>query len=111
MLQTLEFGTNHCCSSNHLVRAGIDPVDANRFQVVKMRQAVAGLSSARASIARHRHNMASLENTASSQSRRSRSLDWMNFFIADVQEAFGAFIAFYLADLKWSQESVGLMLT
>lgn len=35
----------------------------------------------------------------------------MNFFIADVQEGFGAFVAFYLADLKWSQESIGLMLT
>jgi MFS family permease len=35
----------------------------------------------------------------------------MNFFIADVQEGFGAFVAFYLASLKWSQESVGLMLT
>ncbi len=35
----------------------------------------------------------------------------MNFFIADVQEGFGAFIAFYLASLNWSEESVGLMLT
>jgi MFS family permease len=35
----------------------------------------------------------------------------MNFFIADVQEGFGAFIAFYLANLNWSQETVGLMLT
>lgn len=35
----------------------------------------------------------------------------MNFFIADVQEGFGAFVAFYLADLRWSQETVGLMLT
>jgi MFS family permease len=35
----------------------------------------------------------------------------MNFFIADVQEGFGAFVAFYLADLKWSQETIGLMLT
>jgi MFS family permease len=50
-----------------------------------------------------------LEKVASSQSRRG--LDWMNFFIADVQEGFGAFIAFYLADLKWSQASIGEMLT
>ena len=35
----------------------------------------------------------------------------MNFFIADVQEGFGAFIAFYLANLNWSAASIGLMLT
>lgn len=51
----------------------------------------------------------SLEQVASTRSRRG--LDWMNFFIADVQEGFGAFIAFYLADLKWSQELIGEMLT
>lgn len=78
------------------------PRDANLFRVVKMPR-VARLSSAVASVARHRRNKRSLESAASSQSRRG--LDWMNFFIADVQEAFGAFVAFYLADLKWSQES------
>ncbi|MDE2068868.1 MAG: MFS transporter [Bradyrhizobium sp.] len=35
----------------------------------------------------------------------------MNFFISDVQEGFGAFVAFYLADQKWSQGSIGEMLT
>lgn len=69
----------------------------------------AQLSSARAAIARHRQNKSSLERVASSQSRHG--LDWMNFFIADVQEGFGAFVAFYLADLQWSQASIGAMLT
>jgi hypothetical protein len=41
----------------------------------------------------------------------SRGLDWMNFFISDVQEGFGAFVAFHLADQKWSQGSIGEMLT
>lgn len=50
-----------------------------------------------------------MEKVASRRSRRG--LDWMNFFIADVQEGFGAFVAFYLADLKWSRESIGLVLT
>jgi len=35
----------------------------------------------------------------------------MNFFTADVQTGFGAFVSFYLADLRWSQESVGFALT
>ncbi len=35
----------------------------------------------------------------------------MNFFLADVQTAFGAFVAFYLADLGWSKGEVGLALT
>src|SRR3981189_2750089 len=45
-------------------------------------------------------------------SRRSqRGLDWMNFFLADVQTGFGAFVAFYLADLGWPKDHVGLALT
>ncbi len=45
-------------------------------------------------------------------SRRSqRGLDWMNFFLADVQTGFGAFVAFYLADLGWQKHEVGLALT
>jgi MFS family permease len=44
-------------------------------------------------------------------SRQSRNgLDWTNFFIADVQTGFGTFVAFYLADLGWSESSVGLAL-
>jgi MFS family permease len=38
-------------------------------------------------------------------------LDWMNFFTADVQTGFGAFVSFYLANLRWSQEDVGFALT
>src|SRR5262245_30027926 len=45
-------------------------------------------------------------------SRQSRhGLDWMNFFLADVQTGFGSFVAFYLADLGWSKAQVGLALT
>ena len=40
----------------------------------------------------------------SRQSRRG--LDWMNFFLADVQTGFGSFVAFYLADLGWSKAQV-----
>jgi Major Facilitator Superfamily len=51
----------------------------------------------------------SLRGSISRQSRQG--LDWMNFFLADVQTAFGAFVAFYLADLGWSKGQVGLALT
>ncbi len=60
-------------------------------------------------VGQHRQNRLSRERTASPHSRRA--LDWMNFFVADVQEGFGAFIAFYLADLGWLQGSIGVVLT
>jgi len=45
-------------------------------------------------------------------SRQSQhGLDWMNFFLADVQTGFGAFVAFYLADLGWAKDQVGMALT
>jgi predicted MFS family arabinose efflux permease len=65
-------------------------------------------SRLRNAASRYREAKASLCTPAS---RRSRyGLDWMNFFIADVQTGFGTFVAFYLARLGWSQESVGLAL-
>ena len=57
---------------------------------------------------RYREARRSLHAPASVQSRRG--LDWMNFFIADVQTGFGTFVAFYLAQLGWSQGSVGVVL-
>lgn len=50
-----------------------------------------------------------MECAGSPQSRRG--LDWTNFFTADVQTGFGAFVSFYLAGLHWSQENVGFALT
>ena len=45
-------------------------------------------------------------------SKRSQNgLDWLNFFIADVQTGFGPFVAVYLASLNWSQGQIGLLLT
>jgi MFS family permease len=35
----------------------------------------------------------------------------MNFFIADVQTGFGAFVAFYLAELDWSPGRIGIALS
>jgi MFS family permease len=65
-------------------------------------------SRLRAAAGRYRDARRSLHAPASVQSRRG--LDWMNFFIADVQTGFGTFVAFYLAQLGWSQGSIGLAL-
>src|ERR671925_1620483 len=42
--------------------------------------------------------------------RSQLALDWLNFFIADVQAGFGPFVAVYLASLNWSQGQIGLLL-
>src|SRR5438034_8367787 len=60
-------------------------------------------------LGRYREARKSLRGSISQQSRQG--LDLMNFFLADVQTAFGAFVAFYLADLGWSKGQVGLALT
>ena len=44
--------------------------------------------------------------------RRSlRALDFLNFFMADVQTGFGPFVAVYLTAHKWTQVEIGLALT
>jgi MFS family permease len=50
-----------------------------------------------------------LRGSISKQSRHG--LDWLNFFLADIQTGFGAFVAFYLADLGWDKGQVGLALS
>jgi predicted MFS family arabinose efflux permease len=37
-------------------------------------------------------------------------LDWLNFFLADVQSGVGPFLAMYLAGRNWNAQSVGLAL-
>ncbi len=40
-----------------------------------------------------------------------RGLDWLNFFLADVQTGVGPFLAIYLAGYGWNEQSVGIALT
>jgi MFS family permease len=40
-----------------------------------------------------------------------RGLDWLNFFIANVQTGFGPFISVYLTSRAWPQVDIGLVLT
>jgi MFS family permease len=63
----------------------------------------------RRTYARYRDARRSLRVPASRQSRYG--LDWLNFFIADVQTGYGSFVAYYLANLGWSQGAIGLALT
>src|SRR5271169_2284596 len=51
-------------------------------------------------------------NAARTPSGRTlRGLDWLNFFLADVQTGVGPFLAIYLAGYKWNEQSVGIALT
>jgi MFS family permease len=44
-------------------------------------------------------------------SSSSRGLDWLVFFVADIQTGFGPFVAVYLTTQKWNQIDIGLLLT
>ena len=45
------------------------------------------------------------------ESRRAeRGLDWLFFFVADLQTGFGPFIAVYLTSQRWTQAELGLAL-
>jgi len=49
---------------------------------------------------------------ATGASRRSRrSLDWLNFFVADVQTGFGPFIVVYLTTQAWTEVEIGFALS
>jgi MFS family permease len=43
--------------------------------------------------------------------RARRGLDWLNFFLADVQTGVGPFLAIYLAGHGWNEQRVGIALT
>ena len=46
-----------------------------------------------------------------SAKRSARGLDWLNFFVADVQTGFGPFVSVYLAEQKWTQLQIGVALS
>lgn len=52
-----------------------------------------------------------MNHTGPAPSRRSqRGLDWLSFFVADVQTGFGPFVAVYLAAHGWPPGQIGLVL-
>jgi len=54
---------------------------------------------------------ASMETKTPSSRQTLHGLDWLNFFLADVQTGVGPFLAIYLAGYHWNEERVGLALT
>jgi predicted MFS family arabinose efflux permease len=51
------------------------------------------------------------EDTKTPSTRTLRGLDWLNFFLADVQTGIGPFLAIYLAAYGWNEQRVGIALT
>src|ERR1700751_4404306 len=66
---------------------------------------IAALGPLPRALGRYHEARKSLRGSISDQSRQG--LDWMNFFLADVQTAFGAFVAFYLDDLDCTKDQFG----
>ena len=52
-----------------------------------------------------------LPGPGSSSKQSLRGLDWLNFFLADVQSGVGPFLAIYLAGSGWNEQAVGIALT
>lgn len=52
-----------------------------------------------------------MTNAQMAISRSLRALDWLNFFLANVQTGFGPFIASYLTANKWTQGEIGVALS
>jgi len=52
-----------------------------------------------------------MQRVATLSTRSPRALDWLNFFVADVQTGFGPFVAVYLTMHKWTQVQIGFALT
>src|ERR1700692_4052420 len=53
----------------------------------------------------------SLSDATQGKHRSLRWLEWLNFFLADVQTGLGPFVAAYLASCGWNPGSVGYLLT
>ena len=51
------------------------------------------------------------EDSKAPSARTLRGLDWLNFFLADVQTGIGPFLAIYLAGYGWDEQRVGIALT
>jgi MFS family permease len=52
-----------------------------------------------------------VSETTPGKQRSVRALEWLNFFLADVQTGLGPFLAAYLASSGWNPGSVGYVLT
>jgi MFS family permease len=55
--------------------------------------------------------MSAVSETPDPSAQSLRGLDWLNFFLADVQTGVGPFVATFLATRGWRQENIGWSLT
>src|SRR5262249_32073896 len=53
----------------------------------------------------------SVEVHPSPSSASLNGLDWINFFLAGMQSAFGPFVAVLLANEAWTQQNIGFVLS
>jgi MFS family permease len=49
--------------------------------------------------------------TTADTKKSTRAIEWLNFFLADVQTGLGPFVAAYLASSGWKPSAVGYVLT
>ncbi len=52
-----------------------------------------------------------MSDTTPGKQRSLRAVEWLNFFLADVQTGLGPFLAAYLASSGWNPDRVGYVLT
>src|SRR6516225_89225 len=58
-----------------------------------------------------RHRVRKDRGDARPPRRSQYALDWLSFFVADIQTGFGPFVAVYLATGGWRPGEIGLVLT
>jgi MFS family permease len=67
--------------------------------------------SARIETLQRRETSGAQDRAPSPSKQTLRGLDWLNFFLADVQTGVGPFLAIYLAGNGWNEQRVGIALT
>src|SRR6476620_1037863 len=56
--------------------------------------------------------LASTDSVDTKSGPAERSLDWLNFFLADVRDGLGPYLAIYLLAVQhWDAASIGLVMT
>jgi MFS family permease len=77
---------------------------------LKASRSISFLSSSQVAVSRN--SSPEVSNAGTHPDRKTlRSLEWLNFFVADVQTGLGPFIAAYLASSGWNAAHVGYALT
>src|SRR5262249_36139037 len=105
--------SGHASGAEQTMRAhsaeGAEPRPVDQIGRSKLARWFGVSSRSRRFVSEHRQRRRELDRKISDHSRRG--LDWTNFFMADVQVGFSSFLAYYLADLSWNKQDVGLALT